>query len=272
MQTDGFGGSVDSRLELLQNARRYLRSLPAFFDMPLPTLVSHAGSYAEDAARLKDYASSVIPVRLMQLTTTSFMKTLYFVELYLGGIESGNAYALPLAARAQMELFAVCWDVSQIVERNRGASEDRLAERVKEVDEALINATFGSRDPRFFDGLRRVKRVSGLRQIVEGDFKPLTASNVLTRLDRLSRVARYSACRQEYDHLCEVLHPNMGQSLVLMRPHPERDGDVRFARDRLVLERLMETTSEPMAIATDGTISSLNAVEWPFGWHGRREA
>jgi hypothetical protein len=257
----------------LQDAKSQLKSMPAHFDMPLPAFVSHVEDYADNIVRLKNYLSSVIPVRIMQLTMTSFMKTLYFVDLYLTGIESENAYALPLAARAQMELFAVCWDVAQVVERNAGASDERLVHRAKEVDDALINATFGSRDSRFLQLLRNDKKGHGsvLRGIVDGDFKVLSASNVLTRFGRMAKVEKYAGCREDYERLCEVLHPNMAQSLVLMRAHPDRKGDVRFARDSVALRKLIEMTARPMAVATDGILVSVGSMEFPFGGQGWTE-
>jgi hypothetical protein len=119
------------------------------------------------------------------------------------------------------------------------------------------------------EGWRQIKPVSGLRDFAEEDVKPLKANRVGKRLDRLSKVREYSEVREEYNRLCEVLHPNMNQSLLLMRPHPEREGDVRFARDELVLERVLGMTIEPMGIAVEGTITSLNSINWPFGWQGR---
>ena len=51
-----------------------------------------------------------------------------------------------LAARSQLELLSVVADTTRIIKENSGQHTDNFAARVRAVDEALIAATFGTRN------------------------------------------------------------------------------------------------------------------------------
>src|SRR5262249_37506729 len=162
------------------------------FDFQPPALASHAEQYAADPARLQKYAKQVISGRIMILLAASRMNTQALLQGYLLGIEAKNAFSLVLAARAQLELFFVAADTANIIRENAGEHPEDFAKRVRTVDEALINATFGTRSALLQQMLTKFG-LSKLRAATPKDYDVLKSKNILTRLERLSKDDRYSS-------------------------------------------------------------------------------
>ena len=66
-------------------------------------------------------------------------------SMYLNGMEQKNPYPVLMAARSQIEVAAVVWDIVRIFKENAGDHEDRYLERVMLIDSELITATYGTR-------------------------------------------------------------------------------------------------------------------------------
>src|SRR5262249_49040785 len=148
--------------------------------------------------QLRRYAASVVNMRIMQLLATTMMKTYFFLDMWLQGIQTKNPYPLMMAARSQLEAFAVVWDTVDTIQRNAGVHPDSFAQRVKVVDEALINAIHGTRSAAIVDIFANM-RLSRLRPPRQNDVDLIRARNVLTRIDKLSKTDIYPDCRIDYD-------------------------------------------------------------------------
>jgi hypothetical protein len=235
------------------------------YDFVLPSLVSHADDYAPDKKRLERYASDVICARMMQLMAVASMKTQHFLAAYVGGYHSSNPFALFMAARASLEAFAVVWDTMQTVKKNAGSDAPHFAERVKTVDVALINATYGTRSDVIKEVFPKI-RASRLRDVTTTDLVAIEAKNVLSRLDRLAKSPDYPDCRSDYDCLCEYLHPNIGQNLILTWPSPSHPKLSRVSvRSDQAMEVAVNVSLRPMEQSARGTRAVFQALQPPFG-------
>jgi hypothetical protein len=140
-----------------------------------------------------------------------------------------NIYEMVFASRALIEVYAVTADTYKTIGQNAGDHPDAFLVRVKEIDRALIKATYGTR-------LEQVKKVfkdvasSKLRSAEDRDVDLIDAKNILTRIDRVSRMEEYPECRSDYDRLCEYVHPNTGQNLVLTWPSSKHADWLRISR------------------------------------------
>ena len=112
------------------------------------------------------------------------MNTQVLLQTYLLGVEAKNSFSMLLAARPQLELYSVVADTTGIVQKNSGEHEEDFAIRVRAVDEALINATFGTRSSLVREMMSKIG-ISRLRSATPADDGVLKSKNVLTRLEKL---------------------------------------------------------------------------------------
>jgi hypothetical protein len=206
-----------------------IKKLPPDYDFQLPTLISHADDYSDDLPRLRRYAGQVISARIMQLGYMALYKTYYFLDMFLRGYSDRNIYEMVFASRALIEVYAVTADTYRTIVKNAGDHPDGFLGRVKEIDRALIKATYGTR-------LELVKKVfkdvasSDIRAAEDQDVELIEAKNILTRIDRVSRLEDYPECRSDYDRLSEYVHPNTGQNLIIAWPSSKHADWVRISR------------------------------------------
>ncbi|AXA83647.1 hypothetical protein DCD74_02130 [Lysobacter oculi] len=92
----------------------------------------------------------------MQFGHISLYKTYYFLEMFLRGYEEKNPYELIFSSRALIEVYTVVRDTFSIVHANAGEDGNDFLNRVIRIDEALINATYGSRSEAFKKSLPMV--------------------------------------------------------------------------------------------------------------------
>jgi hypothetical protein len=140
LQTD-----TNSFLNSIRDTAREIKKLPPDYDFLPLTFISHASDYAKDPPRLRRYAGQVINARIEQFGRIQLYKTHYFLEAFLGGYTLRNIYQMFFAARALIEIYAVTRDVYTTIAQHGGDHEDGFAERVKAIDEVLINGTYGTR-------------------------------------------------------------------------------------------------------------------------------
>jgi len=206
-----------------------IKKLPPDYDFMLPALVSHAADYSSDLPRLRHYAGQVIGARIMQFGYVTLYKTYYFLGMFLRGHTERNIYEMVCAARALIEVYAVTRDTYATIAKHTGDHPEEFPARVQAIDEALINATYGTR----FDLIKKrfpQVGVSRLREVTEQDIALIQAKNILTRIDRASKLYEYPDCRADYDRLSEYVHPNTGQNLILAWPSPMGPNFVRLSR------------------------------------------
>lgn len=248
-------------LRLLHDARARIDRLPPTYESDVPVMWSMP-TEPMDKGRLADYAKSVIPQRLIHLTVFAMNKTFHFVNGYLRGIESGNPYVLYSMTRAQIELLAAVYKVASTI--RSVASRPLDATTVAEVDRALVGFLYGNR-LQIFEGLREKGHVpSDLPRTADEDW---TATNIVTLVQRLARDPEFADVKQDYERLCEFLHPNLFSNAVLIEQVPTVSGlSIRIYRsDQMVTSRAVKHTLEMMAAWTDATITLVNSIDWPFG-------
>lgn len=165
----------------------------------------------------------------MQFGHMALYKTYYFIEMFLRGHAARNVYEMVFAARALIEVYAVTRDTYATIADNAGDHEGNFATRVQAIDDALINATYGTRSE-LVRKLFPTLEASKLRDVNERDVTLILAKNVLTRIDRAARFDDYPDCRTDYDRLSEYVHPNTGQNIILAWPSPQNPKFVRLSR------------------------------------------
>ena len=191
MQLPKLPKETDELIASIRRTHKQIDALPSNYDFQLPTLVSHVGDYGSNPLRLKRYAVRTIGARIMQFTHITLYKTHYFLEMFLSGYSNKNMYSMLFSARALIETYAVTRDVYTIISKNAGDHEVNYVERVKTIDEALINATYGTR-------LELVRELfpnlepSKLRDVNENDISLIQAINILTRINRAAKFCRIS--------------------------------------------------------------------------------
>lgn len=236
---------IEIHLTAIRDLATRLKSSRTEYEFKMPALVSHAQDYANDPPRLKRYAGQVIGARAMQFLGTNLMKTHFFTEMYLNGIAQKNPYPVLMAARSQIEVAAVVWDIVQVLKENAGDHTDRYLERVRRIDSELITATYGTRSEKVKKLLPTMK-LSRMRETKDGDLKTFEARNILTRIDRLSRSEYYAECKEDYERLCEYLHPNLGQNLILL-VNSDKAGFAKLTRtDPVVISHAISTSAPAM--------------------------
>lgn len=189
-------------------------------DMPMATAISHVPVYAQDEKRLVDYGSKVINNRCFQFILLSGIKAYWNIQMYLDGVSAGNPLALPAAARAQIELFALVWHVREILDANAGLNRADLSKRMLAVDEALITAIHGTRSDTITE-MYAQGGLSKLREANQRDMEVFKAKNILTRIEKSEKGSAYKICSDDYDRLSDLLHPNSSQNLIFMTPRAD---------------------------------------------------
>jgi hypothetical protein len=212
--------------------------------------------------QLDKYAKTVIPERLTQFSVFTFHKTYHFVDGYLRGMKVGNPFVLFGMTRFQIELVGAAYAPVSII-RSLGSSEPDETS-VSEVDRALVRFLYGNRID-FFGKLSELPDcASSLPSTAKQD---LMAINILTLIDRAAKDPEFENLRNDYDRLCEYIHPNLHSSFCLTDLF-QRDGHswIRIYRhDKMVRSRAVRTTIEMMAEWTDATIGLVGSLHWPFG-------
>jgi hypothetical protein len=206
-----------------------IKKLPPDYDFQMPALISHADDYSKNLARLRRYAGQVVGARIMQFGYMTLYKTYYFLDMFLRGHGDRNIYEMVFAARALIEVYGVTADVHSTIGKNAGDHADEFIARVKEVDEALIKATYGTRSQLVKDVFKGVAS-SKVREVADKDLAIMEAKNILTRIDRVSKHEDYPQCRSDYDRLSEYVHPNSGQNMILGWPSPIDEKWLRLSR------------------------------------------
>jgi hypothetical protein len=235
------------------------------YDFQPPVLVSHALDYATQPERLRRYAQQTVNARIMVLLASSTMTTQALLQTYLLGEQSRAAFPMLLATRSQLELFAVVVDAIRTVKANAGQHDKNFANRVHAVDEALINATFGTRSSVLKDVMTKAG-LSRLRSTNEKDFEALTSKNILTRLEKLAKSGFYPECKDDYERLCEYVHPNWGMNMLHVVKSPVNEKLLRFSlTSSEPFERALVVSALPMHRAALGTLSGFDGLEPPFG-------
>lgn len=234
------------------------------YDFLPPALVSHVEQYASQPERLRKYARQVISGRIMIFLVSSRMNTQVLLQSYILGVEARNPFSVLLAARSQLELLFVVADTINVIRQNAGEHTENFVKRVRKVDEALINATFGTRSSLVKDMMSKI-RVSRLRSATPEDDNVLKSKNVLTHLERLSRDSAYSECKADYERLCEYVHPNYGMNMlhVVASPHPKL---LRFSlASREPFDRALAASATTMVRAARETVAAMDKIHPPFG-------
>ena len=78
--------------------------------------------------------------------------------------------------------------------------------------------------------LRQVPGISKVRPVNDDDVALVEAGNVLGRIDRLAKSGAFPEAPELYDRLCEYLHPNIGQNLILCVPSTSGESFWRIER------------------------------------------
>lgn len=257
----------DTRANALNDIKLLFSTLASSrqdYDFQPPALVSHVDQYAAQPERLRRYAKQVISGRIMIFLVFSRMNTQVLLQSYLLGVEARNPFSLLLAARSQLELFFVVADTLNMIRDNAGEQEEHFAKRVRAVDEALINATFGTRSSLVKEMMSKMG-VSRLRAATREDDSVLKSKNVLTHLERLSKNNAYSGCKADYERLCEYVHPNYGMNMlhVVASEHPKL---LRFSlTSQEPFDRALSASAATMIRAARETVAAMDKVHPPFG-------
>jgi len=257
---------VAAQLHKIRELHTELAQSRAEYDFQASALVSHADAYASDPPRLRRYATTTVNARIMQFLAVTFMKTYHFLDAYLYGIDRKNPFAALSAARSPLEIYAVTWDTVEAVRKNAGGQTAGFAERVKAVDEALISATYGTRSQFIKNLLRQIPGISKVRPVSDDDVALVEARNVLGRIDRLAKSGVFPESRDVYDRLCEYLHPNVGQNLILCAPSRMGENFWRLERagDQAIQYALTASASS-MAQSAEGSVRLFDGLTPPFG-------
>ncbi len=257
--------TFDAHLLAIERVHRELAARDEAWEFMPPTPISHVREYASDRKRLWRYADKIIGARIEQFRESSYLKTWFFLDLYLYGRASGNPFALPFAARAQLETYAYVHDTVCIIQQNAGNQPENYLERVATVDNELIRAMHGTRSERMLDIVATV----GARDVrpLLGDGRETEAvRNIRSRMEKASKTSPYREIVSDYEHVSAYVHSSYQQDEILMVPSATGDG--RFSRlsrtHNLPLEALTRATARAMAIAARSTIDEFANLDPPF--------
>jgi hypothetical protein len=243
-----------------------LETGPQEYDFQPPALVSHVEAYKNDIPRLRKYATQVIGARIMLLLASTRLTTQALLQTFFLGVDNKNPFPMLLAARSQLELLSVVADTLRTIRDNSGGHEKGFASRVRLVDNALITATFGTRSSLLKGFLPKVAPTPLRTILTPTDIDVLGARNVLTRLEKLAKSGSYPDCMQDYERLCEYVHPNWGMNMLHLVPSPL---GTRFSRLSLVspdpFERAMLASVAAMHRSATATSTAFHDLPPPFG-------
>jgi hypothetical protein len=239
-------------------------SLLKDYEFQPPVMVSHAKDHATDRDRLQRYASNVIGARIQQVRISFIMKTWFFIKLYLDSLENDNPFALPFAARAQIETFALVKDTLFIVSRHKGSHAKDFVTRVVLVDEALVKAMYGTRSEQIKDLLEQLGP-SKLRAMSAEDRETMQARQIMARIERVRKISEYKDILTDYERICEYVHPNYAQNNLLLVPSKTDRRLIRLScTDPLALRNALAATIRPMALSANGTVDAFEKLDDPF--------
>src|SRR5687768_6720925 len=125
--------NVESSLERIRAVRAWA-SDPVERVWNMATMVSHVDLFRDEPQKLDDYGRNVIASRLGQLFYNMKFRTFWLTDLYLKCVQDPNPFALFFTTRAQLELYSVCWEVSQAVAAAQDSAID-LVRRMTVLDE-----------------------------------------------------------------------------------------------------------------------------------------
>ena len=251
------------KLDELKSLYTELASGRQEYDFQPP--VSHAEHYANQPDRLRYYARQVISARIMLLLASSRMTTQALLSTYLVGVDTKAPFPMLLAARSQLELLSVVADTTRIIKENLGEHANNFAARVRAVDEALIASTFGTRSSLRKDRLQKMA-LSRARPVTPGDYEVLTPKSILTRLEKLSKGGIYPECKEDYEHLCDYVHPNWGMNLLHLVASPISNKLLRLSlKSEEPFERALLVSANVMLRASRGTLAVMDELQPPFG-------
>jgi hypothetical protein len=138
--------------------------------------------------------------------------------------------------------------------------------RIRSVDEALISATYGTRSPLIKNLFRQIPGISKVRSVNDEDVAVIEARNVLGRIDRLAKSGVFPESRDVYDRLCEYLHPNVGQNLILCTPSGLGEKFWRLERaGDLAIQYALTASAAAMAQSAEGSVRLFDGLTPPFG-------
>lgn len=254
---------VAEALSRLREMQQVLSKLPTR-DLPFPTPVSHVHDYQNDEANLKRYGVQVIGNRCLHFAMLATVKAYYNLQMYLDGLATKNPLTLPMAARAQIELFAIAWHVYDVIISNAGFTKPELGQRMLKVDEALIMAIHGTRSEDLADIYKNVQ-LSKLRPTNNRDLETFKAKNILSRIEKTESGSNYQRCGEDYDRLSDLLHPNGSQNLLFMVSSAHGDGWFRMGLfDPSYIRRAQYQTAHAMVNASSEILRLVVGVPDPF--------
>jgi len=183
------------------------------------------------AVRAVDVSDSAkIPFKLQGVLHSGIRRNLEMADAFVAVFNTKLFTPLFVLARATLETGALLWHLSMRVRRVVDATDTA---GLGELDDLLMRATLGSRDP------------NGM-----GDPDKYPAPNVLTALDRTSQLGGLPA-REFYDMLSEYAHPNYeGLTLAYTSPDP-------VAREVRLIDVPFEERSDLLVIAVGGLVAGL---------------
>jgi hypothetical protein len=97
------------------------------------------------------------------------------------------------------------------------------------------------------------------------DAELLNARNAQTRVEKLKTNPKYETLIENYFCLCDYLHPNLGQNMILVRLSEKDNRAVKVTRDDPgIIETAIDRTARPMSLAARGTIQEFASLDFPF--------
>lgn len=255
-----FSSPTDA-LKCLKEAQQYFDGFPASSECPL---LKGWFNVADDGGqeRITNYSRSVVPQRIIQLTTFAFAKSYHFVSGYLAGVQIKNPFCLFTMARCQAELLASVYRPISIIRAS--STKTPTAEQLAVVDRALVRFLYGNRAEQFELFHENCVDFAEVPQTANEDW---TAINIITLIDKLNKDNEYHGIKQDYERLCEYVHPNLLSNFVLTEPFVKGEkANVRIHRKgEYLMTRCLRETAQRMAAWTDATIRLINSIDWPFG-------
>ena len=89
---------------------------------------------------------------------------------------------------------------------------------------------------------------------------------MLTRLHKLSSTGAYPECKNDYERLCEYVHPNYGMNMLHVVASPLSQKLLRFSLKSLEpFNRALSASAPIMARAARGTLGLMEGIQPPFG-------
>ncbi len=268
----------DEALSLLENTLSELSALPSHYISRVP-LMPWVRRDELSVEELDLYATSVIPLRMKHWATVVQYKTVNFIRGYLGGITQENPYVLFSMTRCQIELLAAAYRPIGVIYSVKSkfpeedADEKTITEALRnavwDIDQAFVQFLYGSKPSKDtisqFQELRlRADVMAAAPKTADKDWE---SRNIVTLINSASEVQDYMRLRDDYDVLCDYLHPNWASSRCLtewtqdsgnltMRLH--REGEtVRLAA--------VHASVQAMAEWADETRRLVDSAPLPFG-------